>query len=121
MLQVPYLFFAEETPFAAFNILFGETGKYYSVEVLYIIPQRFKYAANDSVTPAVDLHTYLGFIFIICIGQNIHTGWTIFQRYAFQYMIEVFFLQRFIECYCVNLFYFIAWVGKFLRQLAIIC
>src|SRR5688500_15603485 len=105
MLQVPYFFFSEESPFTTFNIFFGQSCESHTVKSFYMIADMFNNPEFYTVAAAMYLYTKLAFVFDICIGKHIHARHSIFQLYTVEDLVKVFLLQGSVECYGINLFY----------------
>ena len=115
-----HFFLGEETPVAAADILLGESGKLYAVELDHTIAEMLEDTTHDAVLAAVNLDAYLTLVGFAGIIDSIGMDFSVVEGDALSNLLEVAGSHLLVEIDMVDLLLEELGMGEFAGQVAII-
>lgn len=108
-----HFLFGEEAVFSTRNVLFGQSGKEYTVEFCNFITQLVENASYHPILPGVDFDAYFAQAAIFDKLQCIGFDGEFSQVNSIQYCFEIFSFQVSVESYVINFLFIVFRVGEF--------
>ncbi len=104
MFEEDHFLFAEEAPFAAVEVLFGEAGVHHPIQLFHFVFEVLEDTADNAVLAAVDLDADLRPVFGVYPCKAIYRSQAVFQLQATEDALEVGFGKGLVQFYVVDFF-----------------